>query len=54
MVDDGGILRPLVLIAPVETPCPTVSGASVKGMICLSGAVLQVVTDNAGTWAPLH
>jgi len=50
MVDDGGILRPKVLIFPVETPCPTVSGASVQGMTNLSGGNLYVVSDAAGTW----
>lgn len=49
-MDDSGILRPKVLIIPVETPCPTVSGASIQGMMNLSGTDLYVVTDVAGTW----
>lgn len=48
---DGDILRPKVLIVPVESPCPNVSGASVKGMLNISGALLYFVSDNAGTWA---
>jgi len=53
-MDDAGILRPKVLIVPVETPCPSVSGASIKGMLNLSGAQLFVVTDTAGTWSALN
>lgn len=51
---DGDILRPKVLIVPVEAPCPTVSGAQVKGMLNLSGSKLYVVTDTAGTWTILN
>jgi len=49
-MDDAGILRPKVFIVPVETPCPNVSGASVQGMLNLSGTDLYVVTDTIGTW----
>jgi hypothetical protein len=46
----GDIIQPKVLIVPIESPCPSVSGAGVKGMLCVSGASLFVVNDNSGTW----
>jgi hypothetical protein len=50
----GDILQPKVLIVPVEEPCPSVTGAGVKGMLNLSGAKLYVVTDTSGTWTALN
>lgn len=49
-MDDSGILRPKVLIIPVETPSPVVSGANIIGMLNLSGSVLQVMTNASGAW----
>ena len=49
-MDDAGILRPKVLILPVESPCPNISGASVKGQLNISGADLYFCSDTAGTW----
>ena len=46
----GDVIAPRVFIVPDESPCPVVSGASVKGMLCLSGGKLFVVKDLAGTW----
>ena len=46
----GDIVQPKVLIVPIEAPCPTVTGASVKGMLNISGARLYFVSDTIGTW----
>jgi hypothetical protein len=51
---DGEILKPKVLIVPFEQPNPTVSGASIRGMLNLSGSTLYIVTDDAGTWTALN
>ena len=53
-MDDAGILRPKVFIVPVETPCPDVSGASVEGMLNISGAQLFFVSGTGGTWTPVN
>lgn len=47
------IIAPRVLIVPVQSPAPVVSGAEVKGMLCISGSNLYFVKDNAGTWVGL-
>ena len=44
------VIAPKVFIVHNESPCPNVSGASVKGMLNLSGSKLYVVNDNSGTW----
>lgn len=54
LYSDGEILRPKVLIVPREIPNPVVSGASVIGMLNLSGAKLYVITDTDGTWTALN
>ena len=46
----GDIVQPKVLIVPRQSPCPSVSGAGVMGMLNLSGALLYYVNDTSGTW----
>lgn len=49
----GDILRPKVLILPRHEPLPNVTGASIIGMIAISGADVFVVNNSSGNWARL-
>jgi len=44
------VVMPKVLVVPVNTPCPAVSGASVYGQLNISGNKLCYYTGSGWYW----